>query len=356
MRFSEFVEEWKRLTIGNILTIGSGRDYKHLSAGAIPVYGTGGYMVSVNAYLHDGESVCIGRKGTINKPLYLNEKFWTVDTLFYTHSFKKVLPKFVYNIFEQVNWLKYSEASGVPSLSKTIIEQIEVNIPEINEQQKIASFLSLIDERIQTQNKIIRELNVLKTNTAKSIFSQDLRFKDDNGNDYHKWEVKKIKDVGKLSVGGDLNKLDYQKEKSEKYTYPIYANGEGSGLYGYSASFQYPENCVTVSGRGNLGTANVRFEKFCAIVRLIVIYPHFDIHPKYLQEIINTINFAIESTGVPQLTVPQISDYLITIPCFEEQTKIADFLLSIDSKIDIENHLLQKLEEQKKFLLYQMFV
>ena len=96
LRFPEFDGNWERKKIGKILTIGSGKDYKHLSEGDIPVYGTGGYMTSVNNYLYDGESVCIGRKGTIDKPRFLEGKFWTVDTLFYSHSFNNSIPKFVY--------------------------------------------------------------------------------------------------------------------------------------------------------------------------------------------------------------------------------------------------------------------
>lgn len=67
---------WQSTTIGQVLTINSGKDYKHLKEGNIPVYGTGGHMLSVNDYLYDGESVCIGRKGTINKPIFLTGKFW----------------------------------------------------------------------------------------------------------------------------------------------------------------------------------------------------------------------------------------------------------------------------------------
>lgn len=98
LRFPEFRNspEWEELPMNKLLSIGSGKDYKHLSNGYIPVYGSGGYMLSVDDFLYDGESVCIGRKGTINKPLYLTGKFWTVDTLFYTHSFKNCLPKFIY--------------------------------------------------------------------------------------------------------------------------------------------------------------------------------------------------------------------------------------------------------------------
>ena len=86
LRFREFQNDarWIPNKIDHVCKIGNGRDYKHLSAGNIPVYGSGGYMTSVDKFLYDGESVCIGRKGTIDKPIFLTGKFWTVDTLFYT--------------------------------------------------------------------------------------------------------------------------------------------------------------------------------------------------------------------------------------------------------------------------------
>ena len=107
LRFSEFSGEWEEKHIENILKIGSGKDYKHLSNGNIPVYGTGGYMTSVSDYLYDGESVCIGRKGTIDKPVFLNGRFWTVDTLFYTHSFNDTIPKFVFSISDIIHPNQY---------------------------------------------------------------------------------------------------------------------------------------------------------------------------------------------------------------------------------------------------------
>ena len=161
LRFPEFQGEWHLCKISNILSIGNGRDYKHLEKGNIPVFGTGGYMTSVNDYLYDGETTFIGRKGTINKPYYYKGKFWTVDTLFYTHSFDGVTPHFVYCLFQTINWLKYNEASGVPSLSKDTIEKIKVHIPKIKEQQKISRLILLLDDRIATQNKIIDKLQSL---------------------------------------------------------------------------------------------------------------------------------------------------------------------------------------------------
>ncbi|MCT4205294.1 restriction endonuclease subunit S [Elizabethkingia anophelis] len=161
---------WERKKIKKILTIGSGKDYKHLNYGAIPVYGTGGVITFVDSFLYDGETVCIGRKGTIDKPLYFNGKIWTVDTLFYTHSFNNSVPKFVFNIFQNINWKEYNEASGVPSLSKNTIEKIVISIPCIEEQTKIANFLSSIQEKIETEKQILEKLELHKKFLLANLF------------------------------------------------------------------------------------------------------------------------------------------------------------------------------------------
>ena len=127
-------------------------------------------MTSVDECLYDGETTFIGRKGSINKPFYYNGKFWTVDTLFYTHSFNGITPKFTYCLFQTINWLKYNEASGVPSLSKDTIEKIKIKIPGLEEQNKIAKLMFALDERIATQNKIIEDLKKLKSAIIENVF------------------------------------------------------------------------------------------------------------------------------------------------------------------------------------------
>ena len=140
LRFPGFLGKWNDTSIGEILKIGNGRDYKHLDKGLIPVFGTGGYMTSVDDCLYEGDSVCIGRKGTINSPLFLSGKFWTVDTLFYTHSFKNVLPRFCFYVFNHINWLKYNEASGVPSLSKQLLNQFRFQLRLFESKKKYQNF------------------------------------------------------------------------------------------------------------------------------------------------------------------------------------------------------------------------
>jgi type I restriction enzyme, S subunit len=172
LRFPEFRDagEWEEKTICNLLTVGNGKDYKHLSKGDIPVYGTGGYMLSVNDYLYDGESVCIGRKGTIDKPILLSGKFWTVDTLFYTHSYKNCFPKFIYLWFQIIRWQDYNAASGVPSLSKATIDKIKILVPPLPEQQKIADCLSSLDELITAQSQKLETLKTHKKGLMQQLF------------------------------------------------------------------------------------------------------------------------------------------------------------------------------------------
>lgn len=172
LRFKQFENDgdWKKKSFDKLFEIGNGRDYKHLNKGDVPVYGTGGYMLSVDDYLYDGQSACIGRKGTIDKPMFLEGKFWTVDTLFYTHSFKNCIPKFIFYIFQNIDWKKHNEAGGVPSLSKTNIYKIEVFSPNPIEQQKIVDTLSSLDEIIKEQENKIEKLKLHKKGLMQGLF------------------------------------------------------------------------------------------------------------------------------------------------------------------------------------------
>ena len=140
---------WEQRKFCEIIDLGSGKDYKHLSKGNIPVFGTGGYMLSVNkalSYSRDG--IGIGRKGTIDKPYILKAPFWTVDTLFYAlcKNFNNLY--FVYALFQKVNWREKDESTGVPSLSKNTINNTTTYIAKENEQIKIGNLLLSIDNLI----------------------------------------------------------------------------------------------------------------------------------------------------------------------------------------------------------------
>lgn len=135
--------------MGDVVDVRSGRDYKHLSEGSIPVYGTGGYMLSVNEALsYDEDAIGIGRKGTIDNPYILKAPFWTVDTLFYAIPRGNFDLNFVFDIFQNIDWKKKDESTGVPSLSKTAINEIAILTPKYDEQKKIGKYFKQLDNLI----------------------------------------------------------------------------------------------------------------------------------------------------------------------------------------------------------------
>lgn len=181
-RLSGFTGEWVERKIRKMLTIGHGRDYKHLANGTTPVYGSGGLMCYVDGWLHDGETVCIGRKGTIDEPMYHNGKIWTVDTLFYTHSFEDAVPKFLYYKFLMVDWLSHNAASGVPSLTSKTIEEIELLMPpSVNEQRAIAAVLGDMDAEIANLERRQEKLKQVKKGMLQDLLTGKVRLKGQGG-------------------------------------------------------------------------------------------------------------------------------------------------------------------------------
>ena len=148
LRFANFIKPWEHHQLKEVLKINSGRDYKHLNEGDIPVYGTGGYMLSVDGKLSNVDGIGLGRKGTIDKPQYLKAPFWTVDTLFYLTPLPNHDIYFLFTLTQSINWKTMDESTGVPSLSKAVIEKVTRTFPSLEEQQKIGSFFKQLDETI----------------------------------------------------------------------------------------------------------------------------------------------------------------------------------------------------------------
>jgi type I restriction enzyme, S subunit len=171
LRFKGFNDDWEQCKLGDVAKINSGKDYKGLQPGKIPVYGTGGYMLSVNDKLSDIDAIGIGRKGTIDKPYYLNAPFWTVDTLFYVTPRGTVDISFMFPLFKNINWKRYDESTGVPSLSKNTIKKIRVSFPQNNEQVKIGDLFQKITQIITLHEEKKRQLERLKSALLQKMFA-----------------------------------------------------------------------------------------------------------------------------------------------------------------------------------------
>ena len=157
-RLPGFNGKWEEVKLGEVLKVRHGKDQKKVEVkdGKYPILGTGGIIGRSNQALFDKESVLIGRKGTIDRPYYMNEPFWTIDTLFYTDiddNYANV--KYVFYKFNTIIWYRYNAASGVPSLSARTIESIKIVLPPLPEQKAIAEILSTADKEIELLNVLL---------------------------------------------------------------------------------------------------------------------------------------------------------------------------------------------------------
>ena len=171
IRFEGFTNDWEQRKLSDVVDIGSGMDYKHLGEGDIPVYGTGGYMLSVDKALsEDKDAIGIGRKGTIDKPYILRAPFWTVDTLFYCVPKDNYDLDFTSCLFQNVDWKKKDESTGVPSLSKLIINNVETATPIYVEQKKIGDYFRNLDNLITLHQRKLVKLKNIKKSMLKKMF------------------------------------------------------------------------------------------------------------------------------------------------------------------------------------------
>ena len=332
--------------ISDVLSIGNGRDYKNLAKGDIPVFGTGGYMTSVSDYLYDGETAFIGRKGTINKPYFYKGKFWTVDTLFYTHSFNGVTPHFVYCLFQTINWLRYNEASGVPSLSKDTIEKIKVHIPQIEEQQKISLLLFLLDERIATQSKIIEDLKKLKSAISKKLLCND------------KWTTYKIQDIAEIGRGRVISSVEIDRQKHPLY--PVYSSQTSNdGIMGYLDNYMFDGEYITWTTDGaNAGTVFYRKGKFnCTnVCGTLKIQPKFDCYFVSLVLQQATQKYVSSNLANPKLMNNTMASIKIRMPNIETQKQLSKVFQALDGCLLIHQRTCEMYLKEKQYLLRQMFI
>ncbi|WP_270449553.1 restriction endonuclease subunit S [Bifidobacterium pseudocatenulatum] len=171
IRFAGFADPWEQRKLGEVANVCSGRDYKHLAEGPIPVYGTGGYMTSVSKALsYDEDAIGIGRKGTIDKPYRLRAPFWTVDTLFYAIPEASLDINFLLCSFLNVDWKSKDESTGLPSLSKRAINETEVLVPDIGEQRRIGAFFDRLDSLITLHQRKLELLRNIKKSMLDKMF------------------------------------------------------------------------------------------------------------------------------------------------------------------------------------------
>jgi type I restriction enzyme S subunit len=176
-------EGWEVKKLGEILKVRHGKSQKGVNDdnGIYPILASGGIIGKSNRFLYDKPSVLIGRKGTIDKPQFMNTPFWTVDTLFYTEILENYDAKFIFYMFNLIDWYSYNEASGVPSLNAKTIEMIEKGLPRTKvEQTRIVQILSDMDAEIESMEKNLEKYKMIKQGMMQNLLTGKIRLTKEN--------------------------------------------------------------------------------------------------------------------------------------------------------------------------------
>ncbi|BEH91281.1 restriction endonuclease subunit S [Turicibacter faecis] len=263
-------------------------------------------------------------------------------------------------------------ASGQPKFNKTELKQMKFYVPTIEEQEKIASFFSLIDKKIELQTEKVEELKNYKKGLMQKIFSQELRFKDENGKKYPEWEEKKLENIVEFFKGNGLSKSDL----SDNEDIPCVLYGElftqydevinvvksrclkDQGFKSEKYDVLMPTSDVTPEG---LATAScILVDDVCLGGDINVLRPKKYINGIFLSYQINHFKSLIirkvSGTTIKHIYVKDIKDIKYNIPCEKEQIKITDLLIQIDNKIKFESLKVESYNKLKKGLLQQMFI
>ncbi|WP_301895122.1 restriction endonuclease subunit S [Bifidobacterium angulatum] len=378
IRFAGFTDPWEQRKLGDVANVCSGRDYKHLAEGPIPVYGTGGYMTSVSKALsYDEDAIGIGRKGTIDKPYRLQAPFWTVDTLFYAIPEASSDINFLLCSFLNVDWKSKDESTGLPSLSKRAINETEVLVPDNGEQRQIGAFFDRLDSLITLHQRKYDKLCVLKKSMLDKMFPKggslypEIRF----AGFTDPWEQRKLGDVARrvtrknenrdsdlpLTISAQYGLVDqrtfFNNQVASKDMSGYFLLHKGEFAYNKSTSTDSPWGAIKRLEKYDMGcvsTLYICFELLSGDPDFLVTYYETDRWYKAVQLIAaegarnhGLLNIAPDDFFETQICIPKRID---------EQRQIGAFFDRLDSLITLHQRKLELLRNIKKSMLDKMFV
>lgn len=403
LRFEGFEDEWREYKLGNLCKISSGstpsklkREYfngnifwvtsgelknKYLKDTIDKI--TESAKIDANLKIYDKGTVVIAiygleAQGTRGSSTILNTKATISQACMALEVNNKIINEYLYYWYEkygEIIGLKYAQGTKQQNLSTNLVSELNVKLPSLEEQTKIANFLSNVDNIIEEQEGKVKDLEQYKKGMMQKIFKQEVRFKDENGGEYPEWEEKKIKQIGNIISGvgfsekyqGNLN-LQYKVFKVSDMN--LIGNEKIMTISNNTISKEILRDMKTKIISGN----SIIFAKVGAAIfleRKRIVKEPFLIDNNmmainvmgnyklefvyYLLEKIRLSKYA-QIGALPSYNSSDIGNIKIKLPCIEEQTKIANFLSNIDNIIEEEKKKLEDLKLWKKGLLQQMFV
>ena len=384
LRFKEFKNDWVKTNLGEVVKFSNGKrvplseSERQKRQGSYRYYGASGVIDYLDDYLFDGEYILIGEDGaniitrSSTLAFVVTGKFWVNN---HAHIFQS---KEGNNIFlaaylESLNFEKFNSGTAQPKLNLENLKKVPVANPTKEEQTKIAAFLSAVDEKINHLTQKHQLLSQYKQGMMQKLFSQQIRFKADNGSEFGEWEDKRISEIASYRRGSF----------PQPYGLPEWLNENGfpfvqvydvadnmllkdktkikiSQLAANQSVFAKTGTLI-ITLQGSIGrVAKMQYDAY--VDRTLLIFQSYSMpintdYFKYALYLLFNIEKEKADGGIIKtITKETLSKFNIGIPCLEEQTKIANFLSAIDQKIEVTAQQIEQAKQWKKGLLQQMFV
>ena len=383
LRFREFSGEWEEKKLGDISVFYNSKRIPLTESdrdkGDYPYYGASGIIDYVQDYIFNGEYILLGEDGANiimrnSRLVFLaTGKFWVNN---HAHIFQALESNaFLCEALERLNYSQYNTGTAQPKLNSEVVKKIKLNMPKKQEQEKIASFLTAVDTKIEQLTSKTTLLQEYKKGVMQKIFSQEIRFhpkgissqaqgRDDDGSDYPEWVEKKLDSVSSITMGQSPDSNSYNNDKGGMYliqgnadiidrkTQPRQWTNKPTKICDVSdliLTVRAPVGAIAKSlhkaciGRGVCSIKNNELSNIEFLYQFLLSY-----EKKWIRLEQGSTFTAVSTKDIKALN--------INLPSLKEQTKIANFLSSIDSKIEQTQKQLNATKEFKKALLQQMFV
>lgn len=357
LRFADFSEMWVTKRLEEYFTLQRGFDIteKSRTEGPYPVYSSSGISYFHNEFKVLGPGVITGRKGVVGNVFYIEEPHWPHDTTLWVKNFHDNHEKFVYFFLTTFDLKKFDASTSVPTLNRNSVHSVKISFPSLPEQQKIAEFLTAVDRRIELLQYKKEKLEAYKKGVMQKIFAQKLRFKADDGSEFPDWEERKLGKV--LDYEQPTKYLVSSTEYSDNFPTPVLTAGK-TFLLGYTDE---------TTGIFNKNLPTIIFDDFTTAFQFVD-FP-FKAKSSAMKMLIpkeSGVNIRYVFSAMLQIKytpgdhkrhwISEFQEFEIPYPCEDEQTKIVQFLKSLDRSIDNLNQQITHTQTWKKGLLQKMFV
>ena len=375
LRFPEFEDKWELKKILDFAPLQRGFDLpvNDIKQGKYPVVFSNGILKTHNEFKAKAPGVVTGRSGTIGKVTFIEQDYWPHNTSLWVTDFKNNDPKYVYFFYSNFKLERLGTGSSVPTLNRNDVHAKKAFFPTLPEQQKIASFLSSVDEKIQQLSRKKELLEQYKKGVMQQLFSGKLRFKDENGKDYPDWEEKKLGEVAKFSKGKGISKSEVCEDGiNECIRYGELYTRYGEVIQNIFSKTNFDINKAVISQANDViipasGETQIDIATASCVMKSGVILggdlniirsKNNGIFLSYYLNSARKLDIANLAQGISvvHLYSSQLSLLNLSLPCIEEQQKIANFLSGIDVKIENTNQQINQMQNFKKGLLQQLFV